>query len=234
MKSSVLTMICTLVLSAHSLPLGNGDLDTDSIDFVDDNFDNLKGTNMISVDFTDNTLELDSSLEAGDNTNDDDSLEMENNLNMENRPEIDESHQEVQNYLVDENNPETPNNLYVDNNSEIGDNLVLESNQEIKDDQEVPNSFENLVESNDVLSEQSKPSSTTTTRKPYTPLRPNRPLASMVHTLLQTMESVISSAGILATTVLGNLTKMRNIITDNTNNWINIGYDPYRNRYILF
>lgn len=49
------------------------------------------------------------------------------------------------------------------------------------------------------------PTRSTTTPRPFQPLRPNRPLASMVHSTLQTMESVVVTAGILATTLLETL-----------------------------
>lgn len=50
-----------------------------------------------------------------------------------------------------------------------------------------------------------RPTRSTTTARPFQPLRPNRPLASMVHSTLQSIESVVVSAAILATSLLESL-----------------------------
>lgn len=61
------------------------------------------------------------------------------------------------------------------------------------------------------------PSTTTTTARPFKPLRPNRPLASAVHTTLQQIESIVVTAGNLAISLLDSLNPNRarvNHITD--------------------
>lgn len=76
-----------------------------------------------------------------------------------------------------------------------------------------------------------RPSRTTTTARPFQPLRPNRPLASMVHSTLQTIESVVVTAGILATTLMETLmpnstSPSRDINKSNTPNEIKNSHQP--------